>query len=589
LDNLIKLNFILIIFLALQTTLFSQVIQNITVEGERELAESDYKSWSKISAGTKVFPFLTDSAEKRISSELSKYGYYNSKIFASLIASSDSGKVNLSIVINENQPTIIKSINVVGNSQSDSILVSENFKRLNNRTFLKDDVEESINNLLDYYENNGHPFIKIKINSVFFSYDSTLETHFADIYMEIDTGRIAKIDQVEILGNTKTKDFVVTRDTRLEKGELYSQQRIDEIPSKLNKLKFFDPVEVPSFYFNSKDEGVLLINVKERETNNFDGIIGYVPGGKTNDKGYVTGMVNISLRNMFGTGRASAFKWQRIDRYSQELELKYLEPWLFGFPFNLNASFNQLKQDTSYVQRKFEGWLEFLATENISAAVTFATEAVIPTISDYSIFTVYNSSLISTGFNIKIDTRDDVYYPTEGIYFLNTYTFTRKSINGPADYITENTQLKTNLQRFAIDFLTYFNVINNQVVSVGLHGKELRSSLIEISDLYKFGGTNTLRGFRENQFLANRLLWSNLEYRFLLGKRTYTFLFFDSGYYLRNADEANSILRTSEVKLSYGGGISLETGLGILSVSYALAKGDTFNEGKIHFGIINEF
>ncbi len=554
-----------------------------------EFPESDYKLWSKIPQGTNIFPSLTDSVEKRISSNLSLYGYYHSDVAASLINTPDSGKVNLLISLHENEPTIIKSINVTGNPFIDSNLVYDNFKRLTNRGFIKDDVEESINNLMDYYENNGHPFVKIKINSVFFSYDSTMEKHFADIFMEVDTGRIAKIDEVEIVGNTKTKDYVVIRDARLEKGELYSQQRIDEIPSKLNKLKFFDPVEVPSFYFNSRDEGILLINLKERETNNFDGIIGYVPGGKTNDKGYVTGMINISLRNMFGTGRASAVKWQRIDRYSQELELKYLEPWLFSFPFNLNVSFNQLKQDTSYVQRKFEGSLEFLATENITAAVSFSTEAVIPTITDYSVFTVYNSSLISTGFNIKIDTRDDVYYPTEGIYFLNTYIFTRKSINGPAEYITDNTQLKTNLQRFAIDFFTYFNIINNQVISVGLHGKELRSSLIEISDLYKFGGTNTLRGFRENQFLANRLLWSNLEYRFLLGKRTYTFLFFDSGYYLRNADEAKGIFKTSEVKLSYGGGISLETGLGILSVSYALAKGDTFNEGKIHFGIINEF
>ena len=36
-------------------------------------------------------------------------------------------------------------------------------------------------------------------------------------------------------------------------------------------------------------------------------------------------------------------------------------------------------------------------------------------------------------------------------------------------------------------------------------------------------------------------------------------------------------------------GINLETGLGILGVSYALGKGNSLSEGKIHFGIINEF
>ena len=81
----------------------------------------------------------------------------------------------------------------------------------------------------------------------------------------------------------------------------------------------------------------MLINVKEKNTNNFDGIIGYIPPRTEDEKGYVTGLVNVTLRNIFGTGRAAAVRWQKLDRNSQELELKYLEPWLFGYPFNLNG------------------------------------------------------------------------------------------------------------------------------------------------------------------------------------------------------------------------------------------------------------
>jgi hypothetical protein len=33
----------------------------------------------------------------------------------------------------------------------------------------------------------------------------------------------------------------------------------------------------------------------------------------------------------------------------------------------------------------------------------------------------------------------------------------------------------------------------------------------------------------------------------------------------------------------------LDTAIGLLGVSFAFADGDTFSEGKIHFGIINEF
>ena len=117
----------------------------------------------------------------------------------------------------------------------------------------------------------------------------------------------------------------------------------------------------------------------------------------------------------------------------------------------------------------------------------------------------------------------------------------------------------------------------------------MRRAFFEVSDLYYLGGTNTLRGYREKQFQGNRLAWSNLEYRYLLTRRSFAFVFFDSGYFLRSEDLSRGIQKVSDVKLGYGIGINLETGLGVLGVSFALAKGDSFSDGKIHFGLLNEF
>lgn len=117
----------------------------------------------------------------------------------------------------------------------------------------------------------------------------------------------------------------------------------------------------------------------------------------------------------------------------------------------------------------------------------------------------------------------------------------------------------------------------------------MKGPYFEISDLYRLGGTNTLRGYRENQFLGNRIFWSNLEYRYSLDKRSFGFVFYDTGYYLRDADKERDITKFESFKTSYGIGLSLETGLGVLQVSYALAQGDSFGDGKIHFGLLNEF
>ena len=127
------------------------------------------------------------------------------------------------------------------------------------------------------------------------------------------------------------------------------------------------------------------------------------------------------------------------------------------------------------------------------------------------------------------------------------------------------------------------------MLAVKLHGGELRGPFFETSDLFRMGGFNSLRGYKEDQFLGSRIIWGNFEYRFLLTNRTYFFLFFDNGYFLRKEDVDRNIPKIEGYKTGYGLGINLETSLGILGVSFAFGEGDSFSDGKIHFGIINNF
>ncbi|MCU0415370.1 MAG: BamA/TamA family outer membrane protein [Ignavibacteriaceae bacterium] len=413
--------------------------------------------------------------------------------------------------------------------------------------------------------------------------------HYADIYLTLEEGRQSRIDRIEVTGNTSTKDYVITRELRIDTGEEYSQQKIVNLPRRLNKLRYFDPVPVPQFYIDSQNNGVLLVNIKERNTNNFDGIIGYVPPAKDNESGYVTGLVNVTLRNIFGTGRAAAVRWQKLTRESQELELKYLEPWLFGYPFNLNADLFQRIQDTTYVQRRLGGALEFLATEDISASAFVSTEEIIPTERTIPVFTVYNSSSLTTGLGLKIDLRDDPIAPTGGFLFETVYSFSRKKINGPAEYITPGLETDPNLQRITVGFGAFYEIFVRNVIAVSVNGKELTGPFFEQSDLWRFGGTRTVRGYREEQFLASRIAWANLEYRLMLTQRSYAFVFFDAGYYFLDAVPENGVAKLEDYIFGYGLGITVETAIGLLGVSFALAQGDSFSEGKIHFGIINEF
>lgn len=574
------------IFLLVILTIQSQPVGSIEISGNKNFTSSEYLSWISINSGTPNFVGIVDTITSRIFSNLNDRGYFSSEIIKiDEVINSDSS-LTYKIEIHEDNPSYFSKFEISNLNAHDSLIFYSELDFLNGENFNKTEFELAISNILDEYENIGFPFAEIQINSMTFSEiedESQITTK-----LTFEKNEKSTIDKVEIIGNDKTNNQVILRAARIFPPELYSQDKVESIPKKLNRLRFFEPVNTPGYYFNSSNEGVLQITVQEKETNNFDGIVGYVPGNE-NETGYFTGFLNISLRNLFGTGRAAAFKWHKENRNSQELEIKYLEPWILGYPFNIGLGFFQRKQDTTYVQSKFDGSIEFLATDDISASLLFSTESIVPTENENSFFTVYNASILSTGIRLSIDSRDDVYAPTEGIYFVNSYLYSKKSINGPAQFINSDTKTEINLQRLTLDFSYFFEIFNRQVIAAGVHAREMRGDFFEISDYYMLGGTTTLRGYRENQFLGNRTFWSNLEYRYLLTPRTYAYLFFDTGYYLRNADESKGLIELSEFKYGYGLGLNLETGLGILGVSFALGEGDSFSQGKIHFAIVNEF
>ena len=567
----------------------SQIIKNIEINGNSTVSKNEIISWIKISQGQKVFPGIIDSVKSRLALNYANYGYFHS-VFngTNVISLPDSQGVDLSISIKENEPTYLRKIRFINANKSDSTEIIPIFSYMEGRVFEEASLVENISSALTYYENNGSPFSKIIISSLNFSDDTTEDKYYVDLTLIIDKGKKSTIDKIEIDGNTKTKDNVIIREMRLSPGEEFSQKIIEEIPSRLNRLGFFEPVAVPDYYIDAQNEGVLVVRVKDKQTNNFDGIIGYVPG---NNKvsGYLTGLVNISLSNIFGTGRAAAIRWQKLDQSSQVLELKYLEPWILGLPVNINAGLLQRKQDSTYIQRDLNIGLEYLANENLSAAVTLSTESVIPSDADTLSLTVYNSSSITTGLDLKYDTRDDPYSPTRGILFINSYSFSRKTINGPEKFINSNTKTKIDLQRIEVEFKTYYKLFQRQIIALALNGKELLGSFLEVSDLYRLGGANTLRGYAQDQFLGSRIFWSNLEYRFLLTQRSFGFLFMDTGYFFRPEDLVQNIPKTEGFRIGYGLGINLETNLGVISVSFALGQGDTFSNGKINFGIVNQF
>jgi outer membrane protein insertion porin family len=135
------------------------------------------------------------------------------------------------------------------------------------------------------------------------------------------------------------------------------------------------------------------------------------------------------------------------------------------------------------------------------------------------------------------------------------------------------------------------------VLSIALHGRLVTSSeqVVPLPDQFRLGGATTLRGYREEQFRGSRVAWSNIEYRYLLSRRSRAFLFFDFGYYYRierspsENETEPQFLKIEEFKPAWGLGVRVDTPLGIVGVDYGLGEGDALTNGKVHVSLVNSF
>jgi outer membrane protein insertion porin family len=230
--------------------------------------------------------------------------------------------------------------------------------------------------------------------------------------------------------------------------------------------------------------------------------------------------------------------------------------------------------------------VEVVLSEAISIGGSIADEQVIPS-STVSTARVSRSSSMTAGVSFRYDTRSDVLSPETGILLLTEYAASRKNLSEPA--IATLQEGISTVQRIRTDLESYTGFVSRQVIAAGFHGRQVKGPAVEESDMIRFGGATTLRGYRELQFLATLALWANIEYRFLTGRRSYVYGFFDPGYYSRTGIATPGLEGAEEFLFGYGAGIRTETPIGVVGVSFALGKGDSFSQGKVHVGLVNEF
>ncbi len=530
---------------------------------------------------------ISDSLRSFFNPLLEQYqrlGFYYTRIDSiDTTGESDRPAKIIDVWISEGPLTIIDSIGFRSMQLFSAYEALSWFETQPNSVLIDKILESDIHALIREYSERGYPFASVTIGEITSHHHLDEKRDGLVLRLDIVEGPRVTINRIDVVGNSTTRPEVILRESRITLGDLYRSSEMEAVRKRLLRLGFFSTVDEPEIIMTEQGGG-LKLRVSEAAMNTFDGIIGYLPPSPGNESGMFTGMVNVLLKNIFGTGRRLGARWQHESVSTQELQLQYFEPWIAGLPLNVGLGFFQRQQDTTYVQRTYDVRAEVTAFDNLTLSVLFSFDQVIPSASATG-SSIPASTSVSSGIEVRYDTRDDPTAPSRGYLYRSDVRVGEKTI-GDGEAGTEE---HSSLQRYSLDFEWYVPTFSRMVLASSIHARELRSNAMTEPDLFRFGGAQTLRGYRENQFIGSRLVWGSLEYRLSIGRHSFAYAFTDLGYYLYPGNPVQSLPETQASKIGYGIGFQLETGLGIVRVSYALGEGDTFATGKIHFGIINDF
>ena len=424
-------------------------------------------------------------------------------------------------------------------------------------------VEAYTNKVIELANNHGYPFASASVKPLHFSEDSI------KIKIIFDPGILIKWIDVETDEDVIRPSFL-RRYLNIIPGQPYSARSISKIPEKMARIPYFQMDNNATVQF--QNEGALVkLNGNKYPSSSFNGIVGLMTEPVSNDL-IITGQVDLELNNLFRSGKSFDAHWQQLNSNSPYFNTSYFHPYFAGSPISLRGGFSLLKQDSSFISREAEFLIQFdlSSRQTISAKYANYYSFGLESESDIEIPRLNNNQY---GLVYKYERSNRYFSPTSAEEIMISATAGSKRIDETAStgHLNINGNAKIIRETSMSVPLVFFNKL-----SAGI----LISDSLYVSELFRLGGFNTLRGFNENFFFAEQYLINQTEIRLPFDDFSYLLAFFDFGLLtLQNMDD---------FPYATGIGFNIRNQNGIFQVIYAIGASQDLNftleQSKIHFG-----
>ncbi len=339
----------------IKTSKLIPVLANVSIQDA--LNYFDDKIRLRLFSSSKFKKQDYDTDKEAMIAYYNSQGYRDARIVQDSMYIAENGHLDIHLKIEEGQRYYFRDFNWTGNTKYDDETLNKilaitkgdvyNTELLNQRLF----ADPAGNDISSLFMDDGYLFFNVQPIEAKISNDSI------DLELRVYEGPEATINDIIIVGNTKTNEHVIRRSLFTKPGNKFRRTDIIRSQQELIALNYFNPQAIGIQPIPNPSDGTVDIKytVEERPSDQLELSAGW--GGNSVVGSLGVSLNNFSIKNMLskeawqqrgipaGDGQRLAVKFQSTGKQFQALSLSFTEPWLGGKrPNSLTVSLNRARQ-----------------------------------------------------------------------------------------------------------------------------------------------------------------------------------------------------------------------------------------------------
>ncbi len=409
--------------------------------------------------------------------------------------------------------------------------------------FTQANIEELIEQKLQRYRRQGYYYSSAGVLDVSRAGDDV------SLSIRFSPGPRLTLRESIFTGLKRTRPELVKKYVAFGEGRVLTEENLAYAEKRAAAIPFVDfqpPLKIRAQpgYTGADLEFVF----EEKKQVLFSGGGGIVPGTSSS----VVWNLDLKFQNIFGGGRTAGFKSEKRAADRQVLEVSYRQPVLVLGLGEAGLSAATRDYRDQFYEFSVRGDFRTRISRAFGAGFEVGWRSVEPSNDLPSYRTVH------TAFTIDRSTLDNPVNPSSGLNLAWTISFgyrryDRDSLDAGSRRISFNETRSTVRAQ-------WFQRLKGKLighVALNYFGLETGEKLPPLSELHYVGGPGSLRGYRNEQFVALRTAFGTFEPRVRF-ESGYLFVFLDAAYINNRVADSDDRVVTDEIyRYSYGLGTTV--------------------------------